>query len=70
VSDEAKLQRVADAYVAEGWPASVRDGALDAPYSAPTTGPAPYDVYEVTPTVAFAFGADEETANHPTRYRF
>ncbi|MDQ3929720.1 MAG: pyridoxamine 5'-phosphate oxidase family protein [Chloroflexota bacterium] len=70
VKDNAKLQRVAQAYAAQGWPATASDGALDAPYSAPTTGPAPYDVYEVKPKVVFAFGTTEETATHPTRYRF
>lgn len=70
VRDAGKLQRLAELYVANGWPATVGDGALDAPYSAPTTGPAPYDVYEMTPTVAYAFGTTEETATHPTRYRF
>ena len=71
VRDEAQLQRVAEVYRSNGWPVTaVRDGALDAPYSAPTTGPAPYEVYEVTPTIAFAFGTEEDTATHPTRYRF
>ncbi|HEX8599044.1 MAG TPA: pyridoxamine 5'-phosphate oxidase family protein [Chloroflexia bacterium] len=70
VKDAAKLQRVAELYAANGWPATVGDGALDAPYSAPTTGPAPYDVYEMTPMVAYAFGTTDETAPHPTRYRF
>lgn len=68
--DEAKLQRVAELYNSIGWPAIVRDGAFDAPFNAPTTGPAPYDVYEVTPTKAFAFGSEEATAEHFTRYRF
>lgn len=68
--DETELQRVAEVYVTNGWPATVRDGALDAPYSAPTTGPAPYNVYKVTPTLAFAFGTTDATANHATRYRF
>jgi hypothetical protein len=70
VSDVEKLERVARAYADQGWPAYVHDGVLDAPYSAPTTGPAPYDVYEVTPTVAFAFGTGEENVNASTRYRF
>jgi len=70
VSDVATLERVARAYVDKGWPAYVHDGVLDAPYSAPTTGPAPYDVYEVTANVAFAFGTGEENANRTTRYRF
>src|SRR5215204_1036733 len=51
VSDEAKLNRVAEIYKSHGWPVSVRDGAFDAPEGAPTTGPAPYEVYEVTLTI-------------------
>jgi nitroimidazol reductase NimA-like FMN-containing flavoprotein (pyridoxamine 5'-phosphate oxidase superfamily) len=69
--DEAKLQRLAEVYRAVGWPVTgVRDGALDAPYSAPTTGPAPYEVYEVTPTTVFALGTTEATVERCTRYRF
>ena len=41
VSDVEKLERVARAYADQGWPAYVHDGVLDAPYSAPWTGPAP-----------------------------
>jgi hypothetical protein len=70
ISDDATLQRLAAVYAAQGWPATAGDGALDAPYSAPTTGPAPYIVYELTPTVAFSFGTTEETVNQCTRYRF
>jgi len=72
MTDEARLQRLADVYSspANGWPVTVRDGAFDAPFSAPTTGPSPYEVYEVTPMVAFAFGTEEETVNRATRYRF
>jgi hypothetical protein len=70
VSGEARLRPVAEAYAAQGWPAYVHDGVLDAPFSAPTTGPAPYDVYEITPTVAFAFGTEEATVYSTTRYRF
>lgn len=43
---------------------------FDAPFSAPTTGPAPYTVYEVTSTVAFAHGTTEATVSKCTRYRF
>ena len=72
IRDEGKLQRLAAIYSSppNGWPATVRDGKLDAPFSAPTTGPAPYEVYEVTPTIAFALGTTEETVNGCTRYRF
>ena len=69
--DDAKLERLAEVYRSKGWPVTgVRDAALDAPFSAPTTGPAPYTVYEVTPTRAFALGTTEETVNQCTRYRF
>jgi nitroimidazol reductase NimA-like FMN-containing flavoprotein (pyridoxamine 5'-phosphate oxidase superfamily) len=68
--DAAKLERLAEVYRAQGWPATARDGAFDAPYSAPTTGPAPYDVYEMTPTAAFALGTTEATVRLCTRYRF
>ena len=72
LEDEGKLQRLARIYSSppNNWPATVRDGAFDAPFSAPTTGPAPYEVYEVTPVVAFALGTEEETVNLCTRYRF
>jgi len=70
VSDVEKLERVARAFAAQGWPAYVHDGVIDAPYSAPTTGPAPYDVYEVAPSRVLAFGTGEEQVNRSTRYRF
>jgi hypothetical protein len=70
VSDIETLERIARAYADQGWPAYVHDGVLDAPYSAPTTGPAPYDVYEVTLSKVLAFGTGEENVNGSTRYRF
>jgi len=70
VSDVQKLELIARAYADQGWPAYVHDGVLDAPYSAATTGPAPFDVYEVTPRVVLAFGTGEENVNRSTRYRF
>jgi nitroimidazol reductase NimA-like FMN-containing flavoprotein (pyridoxamine 5'-phosphate oxidase superfamily) len=68
VTDEAKLQRVVDAYADEGWQATVRDGALYAEYSAPSAGPPPWHVYEVTPTTVFALGTAEPYG--ATRWRF
>jgi nitroimidazol reductase NimA-like FMN-containing flavoprotein (pyridoxamine 5'-phosphate oxidase superfamily) len=71
VSDEARLQRVADAYASKyEWPATVADGAFDAPYGAPTAGPPPYQVYVITPTAAYGFGTDEEHAPRSTRWEF
>ena len=68
VSDEARLQRLADAYATKyGWPVTVRDGALYGD-GAPTAGPPPYAVYAVAPTTVFGFGADESFS--ATRWRF
>lgn len=71
VSDPARLQRAAAGYNAKyEWPATVLDGAFDAPYGAPTAGPLPYDVYEITPTAVFAFGTDETFAPRSTCWRW
>ena len=66
VTDEATLQRIADAYIAKyGWPVTVTGGAFDAPFGAPTAGSPPYHVFEVIPATVYAFG------NGPvTRWRF
>ena len=69
VSDEARLHRVAEVYASKyEWHVTVRDGAFYADYGAPTAGPPPYEVYEVTPTMVFGFGTDESFS--PTRWRF
>jgi nitroimidazol reductase NimA-like FMN-containing flavoprotein (pyridoxamine 5'-phosphate oxidase superfamily) len=68
VRDELRLRRVADAYAAKyGWQVAVRDGVFHAD-GAPTAGPPPFDVYEVTPTTVFAFGTDESYG--AARWRF
>ena len=69
VRDDTTLQRVAAVYASKyHWHVTVRDGAFDAAYGAPTAGPPPYEVYEVTPTRAFGFGTEETFS--PTRWRF
>jgi hypothetical protein len=69
VRDADRLQRVADAYASTyEWHVTVRDGAFHDTEGAPTAGPPPYDVYEVTPTTAFGFGTDESLS--PTRWDF
>lgn len=71
VEDDLRLAAVAGAFQHKyGWPARVDVGALDAPYGAPTAGPPPYAVYELVPSVAFAFGTDDEYGPRSTRYRF
>jgi len=68
VTDEARLQRIADLYADSGWQPTVRDGAFYADYSAPSAGPPPWEVYEVTPWTVFALGTAEPYG--ATRWRF
>jgi hypothetical protein len=68
VTDDAKLQHIAEAYAANGWAPTVRDGAFYHEYSAPSAGPPPWQVYEVTATKAIGLGG-EETAG-ATRWLF
>lgn len=68
VRDEAKLQRIADEYAAEGWSPEVRDEAFYAEFSAPSAGPPPWDVYEMVPTTVFALGTAEPFG--ATRWQF
>jgi len=68
VTDEAKLQHIAEAYATNGWAPTVRDGAFFHDYSAPSAGPPPWQVYEVTATKAIGLGGDEVAG--ATRWRF
>jgi hypothetical protein len=67
VTDGPTLQRLAARYNAQGWPATVKDGAFTAPYSAPSAGPPPWDLYEFTPRTAFAVATAEP--HGATRWR-
>jgi nitroimidazol reductase NimA-like FMN-containing flavoprotein (pyridoxamine 5'-phosphate oxidase superfamily) len=78
VADDARLQRVAEAYGSKmGWPLEVRDGGVFGP-NAPTAGPPPYAVYELRPTTVFGLpgiagteqGVGSAGAFSPTRWRF
>src|SRR5712664_1830897 len=68
VTDEPTLQRLVKRYNAEGWPASVSNGAFTAEYSAPSAGPPPWNLYVMRPRTAFGVA----TADPPgaTRWRF
>jgi nitroimidazol reductase NimA-like FMN-containing flavoprotein (pyridoxamine 5'-phosphate oxidase superfamily) len=59
VTDPDELYAVAEAYVRCGWPAEVAGDALTAEYSAPSAGPAPWQVYCVKPLTVFALGTSE-----------
>jgi general stress protein 26 len=68
--DEAKVQQFAAFCQSVNWPVAAKGGTLDAPYHAPTTGPAPYDVYEMTLRKVFVIGTTDEAINHCTRFTF
>jgi pyridoxine/pyridoxamine 5'-phosphate oxidase len=68
VTDMPTLTRIAARYAAQGWPASATDGAITAAYSAPSAGPAPWDLYVFTPLTAFGVATAEP--HGATRWRF
>jgi hypothetical protein len=68
VSDETRLQQIADAYAVQGWHPAVRHGVFYADDGAPGTGPPPYDVYEVVPMIVIGLDTDEPYG--ATRWRF
>lgn len=68
VTDLATLEAVAGGYRAGGWPAEVAGEALTAPYSAPSAGPAPWNVYHLT--VHTAYGVATAEPYGATRWRF
>jgi hypothetical protein len=70
VTDQATLVRLAERFAAQGWPATVDAGAeaLTAPYSAPSAGPPPWQLYVVTPRTAFGVATAEP--NGATRWQF
>ncbi len=68
VSDETRLQRIADAYAVQGWHPTVRKSVFSADDEALGAGPPPYDVYEVVPVTVVGLGTDEPYG--ATRWRF
>ena len=68
VIDETTLKRLADLYVAQGWPAKASHGAITAEFSAPSAGPPPWRLYEMIPSTAFGVATAEP--NGATRWRF
>lgn len=64
IRDEGELERIAKLF--SGWGPQVRDGAFWHEYSAPSAGPPPWDVYEITPTTVYAVATDEP--NGATRW--
>ena len=59
VTDGPTLGRLAERYAAQGWPVTVEGDAFTAPYSAPSAGPPPWELYEFTPSKAFGVATAE-----------
>src|ERR1700730_9533320 len=68
VTDMPTLTRIAARYADQGWAASATEGAITAAYSAPSAGPAPWNLYVVTPSTAFGVASAEP--HGATRWRF
>jgi len=68
VTDRPTLERVAALYREGGWPAEVAGDAFTAPYSAPSAGPPPWQLYRFTFHTAFGVATAEPYG--ATRWRF
>lgn len=68
VTDMMVLERMAKVYNGMGWPARAVAGSFTAPYSAPSGGRPPWDLYAITPTAAV--GVATEEPHGATRWRF
>jgi hypothetical protein len=68
VTEPETIERIAAGYRDDGWPAEVDDGAITAPFSAPSAGPPPWHVYRL----AFhtVVGVATEEPNGATRWSF
>jgi hypothetical protein len=68
ITDGPTLERLAALYREGGWPAEVSGDAFTAPYSAPSAGPPPWQLYRFTIHAAFAVATAEP--HGATRWRF
>lgn len=68
VTDEATVADLAERYAAQGWPARAEGTVITAAYSAPSAGPAPWDLYALVPETAYGVATAEPFG--ATRWRF
>jgi hypothetical protein len=68
VTDAASLEEVATRYRDDGWPVTVEGDAFTAPYSAPSAGPPPWNLYRLD--FDRVFGIAGEEPNGATKWRF
>lgn len=69
VTDPSELERVVEVYRGVGWPAEVADGALTAPYTAPSGGPPPWYLFRIACTQAVGVGSAVDV-NGATKWMF
>lgn len=68
VTDAELLEKLAAVAREAGWPAEVEGAAFTAPYSAPSAGPPPWNVYRFD--VQTAFGVASAEPHGATRWKF
>jgi hypothetical protein len=68
ITDADALERVAARYREGGWPVEVQQDAFTAPFSAPSAGPPPWNLYRLAVKSVFAVAAAEP--NGATRWQF
>lgn len=68
VTDQPTLERAAAGYREGGWPAVVEGDAFTAPFSAPSAGPPPWNLYRFRFDTAFGVATAEPAG--ATRWRF
>jgi pyridoxamine 5'-phosphate oxidase-like protein len=68
VTDQPTLEEVAEVFRSGGWQAEVAGGAFTAPFSAPSAGPPPWQLYRFT--FHTAFGVATAEPHGATRWRF
>lgn len=68
VTDKATLERVAKLYRDQGWPTEAQSDAFTGPYSAPSAGPPPWNLYRFTFDKVIAVAGEEP--HGATRWRF
>lgn len=59
VTDDARLERLADLFAEGGWEPTVSQGGFTHEYSAPSAGPPPWYVYEMTVEDVYAVATKE-----------
>jgi len=68
ITDPPILERVATRYREVGWPAEVEGDAFTAPFSAPSAGPPPWQLYRFRFHTVFGVATTEPYG--ATRWRF